>query len=81
MHLCVYTSGIRSGYQGYPNTMCLVIHNSGDNQECPKTGLIACLCICNSENKSGYQEYSHHLEHESDFIPTPKISTVFQDTK
>ena len=79
--LCVYNSGEKSGYQGYPNIVCLYIHNSGDNQECPKTGLIVCLCICNSENKLRYQEYSQYLEHQSDFIPTTKRFTVSQDTK
>lgn len=81
MGLSVYNRGDRLGYQKHPNTVCLVIRNSGDNQESPQTGLTVFLRICNSENKSGYQEYSNYIEHESGFIPTPKISTASQDTK
>ena len=35
MGLCVYSHGDWLGYQKHPNTVCLVIRNSGDNQESP----------------------------------------------
>ena len=35
MGLFVYSREDRLGYQKHPNTVCLVIHNSGDNQESP----------------------------------------------